>query len=65
MTDAEIKQIELRLADADSRDDPSMHSACWEYQCDCHRDMPHVLRAAKDARAELQLLKNTLGRLAN
>jgi kynureninase len=37
----DVEAIKARLEE--SKNSGAMHSACGEYECDCHRDMPALL----------------------
>lgn len=46
----QLAEIERRLADP--RNQGGMQSACGEYECDCHRELPSVLAHIRTLEAE-------------
>ncbi len=48
----DIDSIRKRLVSKPFGDMTSMQSACGEYECDCHRDMPVVLDELEKIRQE-------------
>ena len=50
MTEERLAEIRKRLKDTPG----GMHSACGEYECDCHRDMPALLDEIDRLRAALR-----------
>lgn len=51
LTEAEVAAIENRLSDCDT--DATMQSACGEYNCECHYQIPALIRDWRAMQAQL------------
>lgn len=60
MTDHELTELENEVAQRD--DSNAMHSACGEYNCDCHYNLPKVIAALRAERLRLRIAVEALSR---
>lgn len=53
----ELDDIKARIeSDMANHDEPMMHSACWEYACPCHFDLPRAIEIAEERQQAFNLL---------
>ena len=55
MTEQELTELENEVAQRD--DSNAMQSACGEYNCDCHYNLPKVIAALRAERLRVRQLK--------